>query len=504
MSTDAPPQKIFISYRRKDTVGYAIALAEKLKARYGGENVFLDLDALQPGTNWIDELERYEGDSGVLVALIGPQWLDTLWGRGQDSLVDPQKDYVKVEIETALQSEHIHVLPVLLDDATMPAGDELPSAISALAGIQAVTLRYGRWDDDVANLIEKIDQLPHVVGRQKAAKPETPVRRVVRASAGGEQVVPPPDSDHYDDLIRLMVEEGRVVPVLGSRVNASDREEGEPGRESLPDAQELAARLAEKFDFAAGAADLARVTQYVYTRRGKSDLCRALKEILSTDSDPSSVHRFLAGFPKALKDRGLPRRYQMIVTTNYDNALERAFIEAKEPYDLAVYMASGDEAGRFLHIDDKGTPKVISTPNSYAEFPIDDSFELRRTVIVKIHGGLVDNVAGPYPWPENYVITEDHYIDYLSRSPVESLIPVQILAKIRDSHCLFLGYTMRDWNLRVFLKRVWEGGRPDSSSWAVERDPDTLEKKFWTGLGVDLYAAPLADYVSELGHHLVA
>ena len=50
------------------------------------------------------------------------------------------------------------------------------------------------------------------------------------------------------------------------------------------------------------------------------------------------------------------------------------------------------------------------------------------------------------------------YIDYLSRSPIESLVPVQILDKLRDSHCLFLGYTVRDWNLRVFLKRIWEGG----------------------------------------------
>ena len=34
---------------------------------------------------------------------------------------------------------------------------------------------------------------------------------------------------------------------------------------------------------------------------------------------------------------------------------------------------------------------------------------------------------------------------------------MQILDKLQDSHCLFLGYTVRDWNLRVFLKRIWEG-----------------------------------------------
>jgi hypothetical protein len=56
----------------------------------------------------------------------------------------------------------------------------------------------------------------------------------------------------------------------------------------------------------------------------------------------------------------------------------------------------------------------------------------------------------------------------------------------------------------VFLKRVWKGDRLNSSSWAVERDADALEKKFWTDLGVDLYSAPLAEYVAQLGEHLAA
>ena len=76
-------------------------------------------------------------------------------------------------------------------------------------------------------------------------------------------------------------------------------------------------------------------------------------------------------------------------------------------------------------------------------------------MIVKIHGA-VDGTVGDYRWKDNYVITEDHYIDYLSKSPIESLVPVQVLDKLRESHCLFLGYPVRDWNLRVFLKRIWE------------------------------------------------
>jgi hypothetical protein len=198
-----------------------------------------------------------------------------------------------------------------------------------------------------------------------------------------------------------------------------------------------------------------------------------------------------------LERLGLPPRYQMIVTTNYDDSLERAFDAANEPYDLAVYMASGDERGKFVHFPYDRDPEPISVPNRYGKFPIDDFGELERTVIVKIHGGVGDEVA-TFGGKDNFVITEDHYIDYLSSNPVESLVPVQILAKLTESHCLFLGYSMRDWNLRVFLKRIWRGEPLGSKSWAVERAPDVLEKDFWSQSQVDFFAIPLEDYVGEL------
>ena len=158
-----------------------------------------------------------------------------------------------------------------------------------------------------------------------------------------------------------------------------------------------------------------------------------------------------------LEELGLEKRYQLIVSTNFDTALEQAFDDEQEPYDLAVYMASGQDKGKFVHFPYEGTPEADRRSELvYGKFPIGEDYELERTLIVKIHGAVDGNI-GDYRWKENYVITEDHYIDYLSRSPIESLVPVQILDKLRDSHCLFLGYTVRDWNLRVFLKRIWEG-----------------------------------------------
>jgi hypothetical protein len=214
------------------------------------------------------------------------------------------------------------------------------------------------------------------------------------------------------------------------------------------------------------------------------------------------VHQFLAKFPSMLEALDLPKRYQLIVSTTFDMALEDAFKAAGEEYDLAVYMASGPDKGRFVHFPYRGESRVISTANEYGGFPIERQ-ELERTVILKIHGA-VDGGLGQYSWSDNYVITEDQYIDYLSRAAIGSLVPVQILAKLRKSHRLFLGYSMRDWSLRVFLARIWGAEYEAARSWAIERDVDELEKELWLRSSVELFSSDLADYVAQLESHVAA
>jgi hypothetical protein len=148
--------------------------------------------------------------------------------------------------------------------------------------------------------------------------------------------------------------------------------------------------------------------------------------------------------------------------------------------------------------------RPVVTPNEYDEFPIvGDDFELTRTVIVRINGSI-DHHATGYRWKKNYVITEDHYIDYLGGRPAEEVVPMQILAKLRQASCLFLGYTIADWRLRVFLHWIWPGERPNGAThWAVERDPDMLERQFWQRSGVPLYRSRLTDYVQGFDRFLV-
>jgi SIR2-like domain len=96
------------------------------------------------------------------------------------------------------------------------------------------------------------------------------------------------------------------------------------------------------------------------------------------------------------------------------------------------------------------------------------------------------------------VITEDHYIDYLSRTNMPRLIPAQLMSKMVGSHFLFLGYSMRDWNLRVLLKRVWTQQARKSGSWAVDVAPDPIDERFWARHNVDVVRASLEDWADRM------
>jgi hypothetical protein len=103
------------------------------------------------------------------------------------------------------------------------------------------------------------------------------------------------------------------------------------------------------------------------------------------------------------------------------------------------------------------------------------------------------------------VITEDHYIYYLGGRPAEEVVPMQILAKLRQASCLFLGYNVADWRLRVFLRWIWPGdGQRAATHWAVQPNPELIERLFWQHLGVQVYQNRLSDYIQGFDQYLIA
>lgn len=506
---------VFINYRKAESSGWAHLLYDRLASEFGAENVFLDQVSLEPGTKWLRDIRSRGTSCAVFVALIGSEWASIMSKRAESG----EEDFVRSEIEAALRKDSRveEVIPALVDGALIPREEDLRylGSVHPLLKRQQLDLRPSHWDADVQVLVERLKRVKRTEEVKVEPSPAWPAEPTVSAPGivdeapppGDGPVAPPPDRNHYDELVRLLLEEGSVVvPFLGPGANSCDRTE--PWRDIdssyLPDSGELAAYLALKLGAASIPADLANVSQSVSVAKGPGDLYMALRRALPSGPPPGSVHRFLAGFPAAAQELGMPERYQLIVTTNYDDALERAFEEAEEPYDLAVYVARGRDKGRFVHVPHDGEPQAIVDANGYADFPIDAFGRVERTVIVKIHG-TVDRSrgSGSYPWRDNYVITEDDYIDYMSVGDIESIVPQQLLGKLRDySHFLFLGHEMRDWNLRVFLIRVF-GERPQpNTSWAVQRQPNRLDERFWQRIGVDLVAISLEQYVGQLGEHL--
>lgn len=498
--SDAAPQplRVFLNYRRDDAWAEAQLLYERLANRFSSENVFLDARTLQPGMKWFDEIKSHRASCDVLLALIGARWISILKARDQAAIVHPAEDYVRYEIQYALKpNSGIRVIPVLVGDDVPFAAELLPKSLQALGKIEVAQVRQKLFEDDVTRLISRLETIAREQPRPSPPKPPVTPTKTTKGNA----VAPPPDDAHCELVLQQMVDRGNLVVLLGSRLPTGHADSPEVAV-SLPNVEKLATSLAALFGVESGQRDLPEVAQYVYVTRGKPDLCRTVRDLLTTDCEPGPVHRFLARFPRTLEELGLEKRYQLIVSTSFDTALEQAFDLEEEPYDLAVYMANGRDQGKFVHFPSDGPPAPIADPNSYTQLPIGMDYELQRTLIVKIHGTVDGSVEG-YRWKENYVITEDHYIDYLSRNPIESLVPVQILDKLRESHCLFLGYTVRDWNLRVFLKRIWEAGL-DARSWAVDPDPDVLEKDLWAQFKVALYAADLTDYADLLQEWLAA
>jgi SIR2-like domain len=448
--------------------------------------------------------------------------------------------------------------------------------------------------------------------------------------------------DHYGHVISAF-EQGEVIPFLGAGVNLFEREEAEdytPGS-YLPSGRELASYLANNFQYnLADRNDLLRVSQYGDTVRGWASLYNRLGEVFDSDYPINELHRFFARLPATLKKRGSLHPYQLIITTNYDDVLEEALREAREPFDIVSYVArktqenefkhfgkfrhtpygalpregtqcvrpgefkdaSGfavrlrdgadpasryllkqfsDEAQRFIEsydgsplppdgsaqimlagelnallcrrlferepFEEVGLPEAynkaargdtkpnevacvnrllleeayphevarspkshitIEDPNTYNGLPFDYG-RPRRTIIFKIHGE-VDRVADRRNLPpevrkvieDSFVITEDDYINYLARTDISKLVPAQLKAKLNNSGLLFLGYGLRDWNLRVIMQRLWGEQGYGYASWAIQLSAQDMDKRLWLKRNVSIIEMRLEEYVKELDRKL--
>ncbi len=364
-----------------------------------------------------------------------------------------------------------------------------------------------------------IDNVPEAPITEEHLKPVFYQKKLLGGDESSKQ-------EHFKDVLNA-IKRGIIVPFLGPSINLCDRPRGTKASDwdsegdSPPTRSELAFYLEDTIfgtkktkvqcplsnsgegllpdncpineDISFTRLLFQHVLQRSKVRRGEQDLKDALSNIATHPYEPNKLHEFLARLPKTLN-------YEtpiLIVTANFDRTLERAFEEAKQPFDLVSYI---DSKKCFLHQkfrkDNQKPPnivlkdeKLISKPNDYKEFDF-----YAYPVILKLYS--------PVDWAkkkdENFVSTEDHFINYLAQRPIGDMLVADILNKLQNNHIWFLGYGLSNWDERVPLHRIWNGKKHRRQWWAVQSNPKALDISLWQKNDVKLITMPLEHYIKKL------
>ena len=316
---------------------------------------------------------------------------------------------------------------------------------------------------------------------------------------------------HYQDVADELFE-GNVIPFLGAGANLCGRPADASWTvgqvEYLPNAHELALYLAERFRYPVAderdldrvADDLARVTQYVAIQRGSATpLYRAAQDLQR--GLPARVRCTCSSrrLPALLRDAWLG---QPVPAHRHDELRRRAraapSTRPERSSTSSAYLAEGEgRRGKFMHqAARRRAGRDRAVPTSCIDLAPDN-----RTVILKIHGDVDrTDVEEPGGTASSSPRTTTSSSSRHGTDPA-NLVPVDLLDQdCRRAHFLFLGYSLRDWNLRVILYRLWREQTLGSQSWAVQRDPMSFERKFWSLRRVELLDIDLDEYVQRLAH----
>ena len=162
---------IFISYRRSDLPFAAGRLHDALAREFGEQRIFRDIEDIEAGADFTVRLNKALASCRVLLVLMGNAWLNTPGSSGRR--LDQAGDWVRLEIATALQ-RGVRVIPVLLEQAQMPAEAELPDDLKPLARRQAISLSDARWQSDVDHVMATLN---HIDAAEIANRPVSPVQK---------------------------------------------------------------------------------------------------------------------------------------------------------------------------------------------------------------------------------------------------------------------------------------------------------------------------------------
>jgi len=164
------PDGIFISYRREDTAANAGRIYDHLSDSFGEDHVFMDVDSIAIGLDFTKAVVEAVSACGLLLVLVGKDWLSSADNNGRRRIDNPD-DWVRIEIETALQRD-IPVVPVLVDEAELPYADDLPPSLRPFVRRQAFRLSHAGFRAEVASLIDAVAKV-FDTGPDRTGQPPT-------------------------------------------------------------------------------------------------------------------------------------------------------------------------------------------------------------------------------------------------------------------------------------------------------------------------------------------
>lgn len=358
-------------------------------------------------------------------------------------------------------------LDVLLDN--VPGG-----CWAAIARNDARRLAYAATPEEVLQLAKDLGESDPIVVRVPKGEPS-----LLREEP--PELAPPPYGGISDAW-----QAGNVVPFLGA--GASRIGQGE-GSAALPSSAELADFLAVGVNYPSRLPherDLARISSLYENLIGRPTLKSKLRGKLGPTGPDDQPRNFPHGdIHKLIAKQGGPR---LIVTTNYDTLIEDAFIEAGRPYDVLVYSTNDDAnrgRGAALWIKHGEKPKM----EDCEEVPLD----FKRPLVFKMHGSIAKDAQD-----DSFVISEEDYTKFVARMIDEKAIPALVLAYLKTKSLLFLGYSLRDWNLRLILHNL-RYLLPGIPSWAIQTRPSKVEQQLWQARGVRIFKDDVENFARRMG-----
>ena len=285
--------KIFINYRRGDDASAAHALVGRLEQAFAPEQLFMDVDNIEPGLDFVRVLNDQVAQCDVLISIIGKNWLDARDEDGARRLDNPD-DFVRIEIETALRQDK-RVIPVLVGQAQMPRPDDLPDTLRPLARRNAVRLTHERFRSDAQGLIRALQDGLKEIEAQREAEAEAKRRAQTEAEQKQREAEAARQAAEEESRRRADAEALERAAAERARRQAEARQRAQAERDFSRAKRAGTVLALDGFLTAHGASPFAAEAQAV--RAGLLARETAFRNAGASD-DPSFLRSFIATYAK--------------------------------------------------------------------------------------------------------------------------------------------------------------------------------------------------------------